>query len=310
MIVLDAPVVPFPGDPDPKMKTGNSFFFTINPRDGVDNAPRDIADTLIAKILGDSFYHVLVREKEGLRSHYHFVIFMRTRIVDQSNYKRSYGQARKSPLHYMYEDSPVPKDSEWHNFMHNGCVKQPYNTDIITEYLSGHFEAKADDPFEMLSAHLPSDLDHLSPWLSDPALLGRSKPVLNAWYVQYEKLFIEDHPGFDHLIGVSESYLSQWYNIGVYCQRRFPIIVPTRKWKEQIKNLQRFINQYAGPGYGSHDTALKLDTPAWPQLVDPVSRKKSDKCPGSFEDEDRDYFCDNMTSAERLSHDRLCTGVS
>lgn len=315
-IDFDAPTIPFPGDSAPNLKNGNSFFFTIRPRDGVDNAPLDLSDKLQAKILGCSHYHILVKEKTGLDSHFHFVMFMQSRITDVSNFKRSFGQARKSPLHFMFEDNPVPKGSEWHNFMHNGCVRQPYNTDVITEYLSGHLDKKADDPYEIISAHLPKDLDHLSPWLTDLSTIGRpAKQALSAWYVHYEKIFLEDHPDFKPPKdchsgeGVSEQYLSQWYNDGQYKSRRFPILNSEKDEKFRIKRLMRFINQYDGPGYGSFDSTCRIETPSWGQLQlkRPV---KSDSCPGGFVDDDRDFFSDNLTEAERREHNELCTGIS
>ena len=302
-IVFDAPTVDFKVVTEARAQNGYAFMHTCRPRDGIDNAPMDVVDHLITKLEGYT-YHLLVKEKEGLSSHLHWIVFHSQRITDVSNYKRGYGQAMTSPLHFMYHESPVPKGTEWYNFMHN-CTKQLYNTDPITEYLSGHFDKKKDDHFEILSAYLPEVKD-LSPYLTDPATLGKPAPVLNAWYKEYEKLFLDDHPDFDPASGVSELYLSQWYNTGVYVQRRFPVITPMRAWKEKIKTLQRFLNKYDGPGYGSFDSALRMETPVWPQMRHTVPQEDVHL---HFEDEDRDYMNDNATAAERKNHADMCQTI-
>ena len=307
-IILDAPPKEFPfPDLDPRARNGMSFWHTFRPRHGVDNAPRDLIETLITKLEG-CLFHVLVKEKQGLESHLHWVTFEETRIYDVSNYIKSYGQGICSPLHFIYEVPPVKKGTEWYNYKHN-CVRQTYNMDVVTEYLSGQFETKEDDPFELLSANMPADLNTLVPWMTDLSTLGKQKAVVNAWALEYEKLFKADHPGFQAPRDqISEAYLTQWWNIGVNVQRRFQMITTAKTFKDNLKALHRFINMYSGPGYGSFDSACRLETPVFGQLNSSINPSDGNK--PEFQDEDRDHYWDNMTQTERNEHEKLCSGIS
>lgn len=154
-IELDAKIEPRPTDLD--QGGAWSYFTTLRPRDW-DSAPPDFTDKVVARVIAESLYHIIVKENDN---HLHICSFL-WKSKNRCNYASGWFDAQDSPCHFYDQ---TERDNLRLSRRKGKAIINIYSTDLITSYLSGEYASKIDKPFEILSANLPADLSELEFWM-------------------------------------------------------------------------------------------------------------------------------------------------
>lgn len=250
-VTLNAP--PLPKLPQDEMDGGGfSWSLTFRPRDLL-VAPADFFSQIIRKFQQDGPYHILVMED---KNHLHGVSFL-WRKKTRSNYVKLWGgEYVNAPLSHFDKD-------EWDNFRlvhiektpghedvkHYAC-KQTTTLDILTSYINGDYEAKADRPFQVISAHLPADLDYLEHWLPRKRALKTPKvynqdlrPDLDLFKEDHPERYTDDSPFITpgHNGDIDDDYILQWWTSHVL-HNRLPRKKTAKDIAQHVDTLLSFIH--------------------------------------------------------------------
>jgi hypothetical protein len=169
---------------------GFAWLLTFRPRP--ENFTDDLVDAVTEFITTklDADWHWVVKEKGN---HLHAAIFLHkpqqrpniiTKFIGDPRYKTSY-----APLRH-WSDEEKKNFSRYDRERKTGAVINMTTLGAVASYLSGEFDSKLGDDFEVISQKLPpaEDISELEQYL--PAVDGlKRKRQISVWYAQQEEYF-------------------------------------------------------------------------------------------------------------------------
>ena len=171
---------------------GFAWMLTFRPRP--ENFTDQLVDTVTSFIKDklEPDWHLIVKERGN---HLHAAIFLHKPTQRGNLIHKFIGDTRvrtsNAPLQH-WDDSEKKNFSRYDRERKTGAVINMTTLGLIAEYLSGEFDSKLGDDFEVISEHLPdaSDISELEEYL--PAVDGlKKKRQISVWYSQMEECYKE-----------------------------------------------------------------------------------------------------------------------
>lgn len=215
---------------------GFAWFITIRPRDYTDELEQAVITYITEKLKPD--WHLGVREKGN---HSHWTIFT-NKGIQRSNLIT---QFLNNPLK-GYTDDEKKLFRTYNRESKTGAVLNCTTLGVVAEYLSGEFDKKLDDDFEVISENLPApeDISELEEYL--PAVDGlKRKRQISVWYaLQAQEYKERDMPKL-----VTEETVLSFLNHRMYVWKDMDILADQKKLKEKVRCLVRYMNEDGSATY-------------------------------------------------------------
>ena len=225
---------------------GFAWMVTIRPRE------QNFSDQLVSNVKAyientlRPDWHLAVIEKGN---HIHTAIFMH-KPFQRSNFITNW---LNNPLKGFDEDEKK-NFRKYDRERKTGAVVNMTTLGIVAEYLSGEFDRKLGDDFEVLTEHLPAaeDISELEEYL--PAVDGlKRKRHMSVWYAkqeEYYKTLKAEHP----IPGITDSPLSEMSLLAMiqhrmYVERDMDIIADERILQQRVRALLAFMRREATGAY-------------------------------------------------------------
>lgn len=120
---------------------------------------------------------------------------------------------------------------------------------MVAEYLSGEFDKKLDDEYEVISEHLPppEDISELEEYL--PAVDGlKRKRQISVWYAT-QKIAYDDRK---FTLPATERSVLEFLNHRMYVWKDMDILADQRILKQKVRALVRYMNSDGTASYTDH----------------------------------------------------------
>lgn len=212
---------------------GFAFLVTIRPRDYSLELEEKVKKYILEKVQPD--WHLGVREKSN---HSHWTLFLH----DGEQRSNLITKFLNNPLKDLADD----EKSLFRRYDRNlktGAVVNLTTLGAVAEYLSGEFDKKIDDDFEVISEKLPEpdDISELEEYL--PATNGlKRKRQCSVWYACAAEKYKGPKP-------CAESDVLGYLNTRMYVEKDLDIIPDMRILKQKTVALVRYINSEGSPTY-------------------------------------------------------------
>lgn len=226
--------------PDPAFHGGcNAFVVTVRPREEhfSDELVDSVRTYVETKIGAD--WHLIVKEKGN---HLHCAVFLHE-PQQRSNFATKW---LNNPLR-DYDEQERRNFRKWDNARNTSAIKGMTSLHMVTEYLSGQYEGKEDDDFEVVSENLPSsdDISELEEYLPAVNGLKKDKDNIRSWCGKMEPLFREKHPDVEVM---TEALALMFIQTKMFVDRDMDIIYDQRILRQKVRSFVPFFNKNA-PGY-------------------------------------------------------------
>jgi len=161
-----------------------------------------------------------------------------------------------------YDDDEKKNFRRFDRASKTGAVLQLTTLGIVAEYLSGEFERKLEDEFEIISERLPEDISELEEYL--PAVNGlKRKRQVSVWYSTLEAEFRAARPDVEV---ITEADALLFVQTKMFVSRDMDIIADQRILRQKIRSFVPYFNKEAIGYYTDYSRSTFPNSGIFPDL--------------------------------------------
>lgn len=210
---------------------GFAYLITIRPRGETftEDLVDDVRKYVETKVGAD--WHLIVKEKGN---HLHCAVFLHE-PQQRSNLATKW---LNNPLK-DYDEKEARNFRRYDNINKTGAVLNMTTLGTVSEYLSGEFDRKLDDEFEVISEHLPpaTDISELEEYL--PAVNGlKRKRQTNVWLAKLAEDYRKDRGE----AVMTEALALNYVQYRFFVSKDMEIIFDQRILRQKLRSFVPFFN--------------------------------------------------------------------
>ena len=212
---------------------GFAFSITVRPR--AEHFTDELVDTFceyVETTMGADWY-LIVKEKGN---HLHAAVFLHE-PQQRSNFIT---KLLNNPLR-VYDEDEKRNFRKYDRTSKTGAVINLTSLGFVAEYLSGEFDRKLDDEFEVLKEHLPpaTDISELEEYL--PAVDGlKRKRQISVWYAKLAEDYRKDRP--DSHEEMTEDEALDYIQYRMFVVKDMDIIADQRILRMKVRSFVPYFN--------------------------------------------------------------------